>query len=192
MAILRTSLVISRIHVSARIFLIATFAFLLAFAARAQTASPEYKLKAVYLYNFVQYVDWPPDAFADPQSPLIIGVLGNDPFGSVLEETVKDEVVKNRRLEVHRFKNVKEIKECHVLFVSASEKDKLKSILAALKGRSILTVGDMENFAQGGGVVRLITENNKIHFRINLEAVKESRLSISSKLLQLAEIMPKQ
>ncbi len=156
---------------------------------QAQPTTAEYKLKAVYLYNFLQYVDFPPNAFADEQSPIVIGVLGNDPFGNTLDETIISEVVKNRRLEVRRFKRVNDITDCHVLFIGASEEDKLKSILAALKGRSILTVGDVENFARLGGVIRFLTENNKIRLKINLEAAKEANLSISSKLLQIAEII---
>ena len=123
---------------------------------------------------------------------MIIGVLGDDPFGSILEDTVAGELVKDRRLEVRRFKNVKEIKECHILFISRSESNKIKSILASLNGRSILTVGDVEDFALKGSIVRFVTENNKIRFRVNLDAAKAANLSISSKLLQLAEIVPTQ
>ncbi|MEO5804296.1 MAG: YfiR family protein [Verrucomicrobiota bacterium] len=168
-----------------KLFLFVFFALNL--SAHAQTA--EYKLKAVYLYNFLQYVDWPPDAFANEQSPLIIGVLGVDPFGKFLEETVMGETVKHRRIEVRRYKSVREIRNVHVLFVSASEEDKLNSILEDLKGRSILSVSDAQDFAGRGGIIRFITENNKIRFKINLDTARAANLSISSKLLQLAEIV---
>lgn len=161
----------------------------LPFSGQSQTP-PEYKIKAVYLYNFVQFVDWPTNAFADPQSPLVIGILGEDPFGTFLRETVAGETVKGRKIELRQFEGIQEVEDCHMLFISGSERRRLKTILASLKGRSILTVGELEGFATEGGMVRFITENNKIRFRINLEAAKEGNLSFSSKLLQLAEIVP--
>ncbi len=156
-------------------------------SVRAQ--SPEYKVKAAYLFNFLQFVDWPTNAFASETSPLIIGVLGEDPFGKILDETMQGEVVKNRKLQVRRFKNYGEIRECHILFISGSELSNLKPILASLKGRSILTVSDTENFVRNGGMIRFVSEKNKIRFRINLSASKEAHVFISSKLLQLAEIV---
>lgn len=158
-------------------------------SAAAQIVSPEYKLKAVYLFNFVQYVDWPENAFVNEKSPLIIGVLGVDPFGAVLDETVKDETIKGRKLEVRRYRSVSEIRECHMLFISNSEATNVSSILARLKGRSILTVSDMENFATGGGVISFMRKESKIGIRINAQAAKEGDLYISAKLLQLAEIV---
>lgn len=162
----------------------------LPFSGQSQTASAEYKLKAVFMFNFLQFVDWPASAFPNPKDPIIIGVLGPDPFGNTLEETVKGEVVKGRKIEIRRYKNVKEIEECHVLFISLADTSKLDSILSRLEGRSILTVGDVENFAIDGGMIRFITEKNKIRFRINTASVKTANLSVSSKLLQLAEIVP--
>lgn len=159
-------------------------------SAPAQNVSPEYKLKAVFLFNFVQYVDFPTNAFASEESPLVIGILGNDPFGKFLDDTVRDEVVKQRKLQVRRYKNVSEIKECHVLYIGTSEAANLKSILAALKGRSILTVSGIEDFAtRHGGMIHFFTDKTKIRFRINPAAAKAVDLTISSKLLQLAEIV---
>ncbi|MEO6034647.1 MAG: YfiR family protein [Verrucomicrobiota bacterium] len=157
--------------------------------ARAQETAPEYKIKAVYLYNFVQYVNWPSNAFVEARSPIVIGILGNDPFGKTLNETVEGEVVKNRKLEIRYFKSVNEIKDCHVLFVGASEKDRVRSILAAMKERSILTVSDIDNFTLQGGIIRFFTADNKIRLRINLEAAKTANLGISSKLLQVAVVV---
>jgi YfiR/HmsC-like len=154
----------------------------------AQTnASPEYQLKAVFLFNFAQFVDWPAKAFPEPQPSLIIGVLGDDPFGSYLDETVRGEKANNRPLLVQRYRRVGDIKTCHVLFISRSESDRLEQILTGLKGRNILTVGDLEDFALHGGMIQLLTEKNKIRMRINLGAVKAANLTISSKLLRVAE-----
>jgi hypothetical protein len=154
------------------------------------TPSREYQVKAVFLFNFAQFVDWPPRAFPEPQTPLVIAVLGDDPFGTYLDETVRGEKANDRPLVVQRYHRVAEIKTCHVLFISRSENDRLEQILGSLKGRTILTVGDSEDFALHEGMIQFITEKNKIRMRINLEAVKAAGLTISSKLLRVAETRP--
>src|SRR2546425_10339365 len=109
----------------------------------AQTApAQEYQLKAFFLFNFAQFVEWPPQAFPEAQTPLVIGVLGEDPFGAYLDETVRGEKVNNRPLAVQRYRRVEEIKTCHVLFISRSEADRLEQIFNGLKGPDIFTVGD--------------------------------------------------
>lgn len=156
----------------------------------AETAGPtEYQIKAVFLFNFTQFVDWPPTAFSDAQTPLIIGVLGDDPFGAYLDETLRGERAKERPLVVQRYRRPAEIKACHVLFISRSESARLDEILASLRGRNILTVGDFEGFAKRGGMMRFLTQGNKTRLRINLEAAKAANLTISSKLLRPAEII---
>ena len=158
---------------------------------RAQAApSAEYQVKAVFLFNFAQFVLWPPKAFPGPDTPLVIGVLGEDPFGSYLDETVHDEKVNNRPLVLQRYRRVNEIKVCHVLYISRSETDRIGQILAALKGRPTLTVSDADDFLGRGGMIRLVTERNKIRIRINLGVVKAANLTISSKLLRVAETEP--
>ena len=152
-------------------------------------ATKEYEVKAAFLYNFAQFVEWPTDAFVDAQSPIVIGILGDDPFGDSLGAIVRDEKVNNRSLVIQHYQRVGDIKACQILFVSQSESKRLGEILAALKNRSILTVGDADGFAKRGGMIRLVTEKNKIHFRINVETAKAANLSISSKLLKLAEIV---
>jgi YfiR/HmsC-like len=149
----------------------------------------EYQLKAVFLFHFAQFVEWPPQAFPDAQAPLVIGVLGMDPFGVYLDETVRGETVNNRPLAVQRYGRVEDIHTCHVLFISQSETDRLEQILASLSGRSILTVADTEGFALRGVMIRLITVENKIRLRINLEAAQAANLRLSSKLLRPAEIV---
>jgi uncharacterized protein DUF4154 len=156
----------------------------------AEPAAPrEYQLKAVFLFNFAQFVEWPPQAFADAQTPLVIGVLGRDPFGAYLDETVRGERVNNRSLVVQRYGRVEDIDTCHILFISRSEGDRLEEILARLRGRSILTVADAEGFALPGVMIRLVTVENKIRLRINLEVAQAANLRISSKLLRAAEIV---
>jgi uncharacterized protein DUF4154 len=157
---------------------------------RAQAVAPaEYQLKAVFLFNFAQFVEWPTEAFPEARTPLIIGVLGQDPFGAYLDETVRGETVNGRPLAVQRYLRVDEVKTCHILFVSRSEVNRLEPILTHLKGRNILTVSDAVGFAELGGIIRFVTERNKIRLRINLEAAKGANLTISSKLLRPAEIV---
>ena len=148
---------------------------------------PEYQVKAVFLFNLAQFVQWPAKAFPDPGAPLVIGILGDDPFGGYLDETLRGEKVNNRPLVLQRFRRVAEIRGCHVLFVSRSESDKLEQIFGALHGRGILTVGDSDDFISRGGMIRLVTEKGKIRIRVNMEAVKAANLAISSKLLRLAQ-----
>ena len=147
------------------------------------------QLKAVFLFNFAQFVDWPPQAFPEAQKPLVIGVLGEDPFGGYLDETVRGEKVNNRPLTVQRYRQVEDIKTCHILFISRSEADRLEQILTNLKDRNILTVADADGFARRGVMIRFATEKNKTHLKINLEAAKAANLTISSKLLRPAEIV---
>ncbi|HWH67816.1 MAG TPA: YfiR family protein [Candidatus Sulfotelmatobacter sp.] len=154
-----------------------------------QGVSREYQLKAVFLYRFAQFVDWPPTAFPTRDSPIVIGVLGRDPFGELLEAAVRNERVGDRRLTVHHYQRVQDIKQDQILFISASEDGRLEKIFTDLKGRSILTVGETENFALRGGMVQFFTQQNRIRFRINLKAARAAHLQLSSKLLELAEVM---
>jgi YfiR/HmsC-like len=151
--------------------------------------SREYQVKAVFLFNFTQFVEWPAEAFADPTAPLVIGVLGEDPFGAFLDETVRGERANGRPLLVERFRRVQEIGNCQVLFISRSESDRLGEILASLAGKPILTVSDIEGFAPRGGVIRLVTVGGKIRLRINLDSARVAKLTISSKLLRPSEIV---
>jgi hypothetical protein len=159
-------------------------------ALSAPAAPPgEYQLKAVFLFNFAQFVEWPPQAFPDAQAPLVVGVLGMDPFGAYLDETVRGETVNNRPLVVQRYGRLEDINTCHILFISRSEADRLEQIVASLRGRHILTVSDAERAALRGVMIRMITVENKIRLRINLEEAQAANLKISSKLLRPAEIV---
>jgi hypothetical protein len=157
-------------------------------ASQAEIAKA-YQIKAVFLFNFSQFINWPPASVSGTQAPFIIGVLGDNPFGDFLEETVHGEKVNGRDLVVQHYQRVEDVKNCEILFISQSESRHFKDDLAALRGRNILTVGDADGFSKNGGIVRFVTEQNKIHFRIDLEAAKSANLTISSQLLRLAEII---
>jgi uncharacterized protein DUF4154 len=172
-----------------RVVLIALLALAAALPARAQAPPTEYEVKAVFLFNFSQFVDWPATAFADGHSPLIIAVLGSDPFGATLDEIVRGETVNGRPLAVRRYQSLDQIGSCHILFIDRSQEPQLDAIVAALKDRSVLTVGDFDSFARRGGMIRFNTVGNKIRLRVNLAAAQEARLTISSKLLRPAKIL---
>jgi len=149
----------------------------------------EYQIKAAFLYNFTQFIEWPTNAFPEASTPLKIGILGTDPFGKTLDDLVRDEKVSGHPLAVVRYRHVEDIKDCHILFVSQSEASRIDDILHALKDRPILTVGESENFARNGGMIRFLTEKNKTRLRINATAAKDANLILSAKLLKLAEIV---
>lgn len=160
---------------------------LTAFMAHSQ--SKEYQIKATFLFNFAQFVGWPTNAFASADAPFCIGILGDDPFGNFLDGTIQGEKIGGHPLVVQRYHQAGEIQGCQILFVSHSEAGRFQEILAGLKNKNILTIGDTAGFCKDGGIVRFVTEQNKIHFRINPEAAKNANLEVSSKLLRLAEIV---
>jgi hypothetical protein len=154
---------------------------------RAETvAVPEYEAKAFFLFNFAHFVTWPSQESS--HAPLVIGILGDDPFGSYLDETVRGEKVLNRPLAIQRFRQNTEPKNCNILFISQSEHDRAAQIISNLKGRSVLTVSDMDGFADIGGMIQFFSEQTRIRVRINLDAVKAANMKVSSKLLSVAEV----
>jgi hypothetical protein len=152
-------------------------------------ASPEYQVKAVFLFNFAQFVEWPPQSFEDAAAPFVIGVLGTDPFGAALEGAVRGETLNGRSFVIERYRSVTEIRRCQILFISRSEAAHIVEISASLAGHGILTVSDTEDSAQRGVMIRFVAESNRIRLRINVEAAKAAGLSISSKLLRPAELV---
>ena len=158
-------------------------------AAQGVRASAS-EVQAVFLFNFAQFVDWPAEAFPDPQAPLVIGILGKDPFGSILDQTVQGERIRGRPFRVERYRRVEDIKDCQILFISRSEAKRLDGILAALKGRPVLTVSNGDDFERSGGIIRFILDESKIRLSVDLEAAQAARLTFSSKLLRSAEILP--
>lgn len=149
----------------------------------------EHQVKAVFLYNFTQFVDWPESAFTSSDAPFIIGILGKDPFGAYLDETVRGERKNNHPLEVRRYNSVEEAKGCHILYISGYESARLKRTITETKSLRALTVSDLPNFAHQGGMIRLYTVEGKIQIRINADAVREANLSVSAKLMKLAEVV---
>ncbi len=149
----------------------------------------EYQVKAVFLFNFSQFVSWPAAAFASADAPLVIGVLGDDPFGGELDAVVAGERVGGRALLVRRYREVADIKDCQILFIDRSEAARLRDIVRALRGRSILTVSDIEGAAGSGVMITLVLEADHVRMRINVAAARASGLVLSSQLLRPAQIV---
>lgn len=165
-------------------FVCAILGGLLPLARCQEIQAPEHKVKAAFLYNFAKLVEWPTNVFASDTTPVLLGVLGKDPFDQALDEIVAGRTVQNRPVRVVRFTSVEQITNCQVLYISESERRKLDSIFDALRGRPILTVGDMKGF-ESRGMITLVKSNASINLRINLEATRQARLQLSSRLIRL-------
>ena len=143
------------------------------------------EVKAAFLYNFARFIEWPDAVFNAPQSPFVIGVLGEDPFGGALGEIVGHEKGGGRRIEIRRWGQAHEVAGCHLLFVNPDLPDRL-TVLRSLPAEGLLTVGDGEGFVESGGIIGLIVEQNRVRFEVNLAGAERAGLVLSSKLLNLA------
>jgi hypothetical protein len=157
---------------------------------RAQEFNPrEYQVKAVFLFNFVQFVEWPATAFPSADAPIRIGVLGDNPFSGALEAAVQGEKVRNRSIVVEPSSRLESLRDCHVVFVSRSQRAEIGTILAVLGSRPVLTIGEVPDFAGRGGIINFYLEGQKVRFEINRAAAQRSGLKLSSQLLTLARLV---
>lgn len=169
---------------STALFLRLALLLLCAAPALAQDHPTEPQVKAAYLFNFGKFTRWQADRAG--VANFQICVLGKDPFGAVLDSTVSGENINGKKIAVKRMLALQDAAECSVLFVSASEENRLPSILATAQQFSILTVSDIPHFAERGGVIGLMLQQGKIRFEVNRDAAEKSRLSLSSELLKVA------
>jgi hypothetical protein len=149
----------------------------------------EYDLKAAFLFNFARYVEWPKEAFLSETAPVMIGILGEDPFRRSLDDIVANESVGGRKLVVRRFASIEQLEPCQILFVSASHAKRLDQVLAKLGKKSVLTVGDSEGFTEHAGMIGFEMARNRLKLRINLPVARAAGLTISSQLLRQATIV---
>lgn len=156
---------------------------------RPAAAQEEYEIKAAMLYNLTQFVVWPASAYEAAESPVVLCVLGRDPFGRPLASVVSNKIVGGRRVEIRHVQNGAGMRVCHILYIGSSERKLLPQVLSNLRGTSVLTVGEMSRFAARGGMIQFALEDKQVHFEINLEAASGSGLKISSRLLALARIV---
>ena len=149
----------------------------------------EYRVKLAFLYNFAQFVHWPPEAFHSPISPLTVCVAGQNPFQGEIGEGLRGRTVGGHPVEIKTLRPNDDPKACHMIFVRGSEKKLAQKLVGALKGSNTLTVGENGGFADLGGMINLTLDQNKVRFEINLDAATQTSLRISSKLLALAKIV---
>jgi hypothetical protein len=159
------------------------------FASGQVNATTGYEVKTAFLFNFAKFIDWPASGFAGPQSPFTICVLGQDPFGNMLEDTLNGKIIGDRPLAVRRLKDKAEAQRCQIVFVSSSEIAHLAEIFASLQKSNVLLVGEMNGFAALGGTIEFTIEENHVRFMINIDAADRSGLKFSSKLLAVAKIV---
>jgi hypothetical protein len=152
-------------------------------------AASEYQVKAVFLFNFTHFVEWPPQTFATPAEPFVIGVLGDDPFGTRIDDVVRNERIGEHPLVVRRFRHAEEIGDCQMLFVARSESAGFGQAVERLNHRAVLIVSEIEGSAEHGAMIQFATESSHVRLRINADAARGAGLVISSKLLHLAEIV---
>jgi len=157
-------------------------------ARASEPSTSEYLLKAAFIYNIAKFVEWPPGSFESEKAPLVLCILGKDPFGYTTS-TIDGKIVHGRPLSVRRVDRIEDLRSCQMLFISSSEMNRMPQMVQSLKDSRILTIGDMPDFARNGGMINLITVENKINMEINVAAVEKARLQISSKLLKLARIV---
>jgi hypothetical protein len=148
----------------------------------------EYQVKAAFLYNFGKFVEWPPRAFPERNSPLIIAVLGKDPFGEVLDP-LNRKMVGTREIKIMRFSGLDRLETAHILFINLPEPEQTQKALKMVASWNVLTVSDAKGFTHAGGGIRFYIEEDKIRFEINPDALQRHGLKASSQLLKLAKIV---
>ena len=178
---------LSAVRLRRVLFAALAFVLLPLCVARSQTAPlPEYNVKAAFLLNIAKYSNWPPQSFADPAAPIVLGIFGDDPFGPALDRLVHGRVINDRKITVRRSRRVADLRGAHVVFICASENDRAAAICANLAESGTLCVGDTEATAAITAISFSI-ENGRVVFSVNLAAVKRANVAISSKLLHLAK-----
>jgi YfiR/HmsC-like len=160
-------------------------------STRAQTsASSEYLIKAGFIYNFAKLMEWPGPVFPQPNSPIVIAILGTDPFQGTLDTVLRGKQVNGRDFVVKHLKWGDDLRGCNIIFVSSSEKAHFDDLFRQIRGLPILTIGDTPGFAESGGIINFVLEDDKVRFEIDVDAARQANINISSRLLALAKIVP--
>jgi len=172
------------------VFLIVPALFFAALPSRAQSGpATEYQVKAAFLFNFAKFTEWPSEP---DQAPFTIAILGDDPFGSGIDDLFLGKTVRDKKIAVRRFSGVQQIEACHILFISRSVSKDVPAVLAALRENGlsgVLIVGESPGFAKNGGMIGFYIEGGKVRFEINQKTAESEGLKISSQLLKLARII---
>ncbi len=155
----------------------------------AQSVSKEYQIKAAFIFNFAQFVQWPATVMTNADTPFSIGVLGEDPFGKALDETVQGEAINGHKIVLQHAQRINDLTNCQIIFICKSEKSRLKEIMTGIDSGAILTVSEIDGFAENGGIINFYLVGNKVHFEINPAIAHRANLKVSSQLLSLGRII---
>jgi hypothetical protein len=156
------------------------------------SVSTEYKVKAAYLYNFAKFVKWPAQGLTNSDSPLVIGVFGQNPFGQELAAIARDHQINGRPILIKPVASVADAAGVHLMFIGATEDAQATQILTSLKDANILTVGESKKYAAAGGIIDFVREADKVRFEINETAAEHHGIKISAQLLKLARSVQKE
>ncbi|MBN1787952.1 MAG: YfiR family protein [Sedimentisphaerales bacterium] len=182
------------------IFSALLLSLLLGLQVKADAPSREYQVKAAFLYNFIMFVDWPQEKEVDENTPITIGIIGDDPFSNAFDP-IRSKQAGSREIVIKRFKGLEELKtsgelakttdalkDCHLLFICRSEKKVVSEIVDIIKDSNVLVIGDMDGFLElGGGAINFVLQEEKVRFEVDLGAAKSAKLKIRSQLLKLAK-----
>jgi YfiR/HmsC-like len=174
---------------TATLRVIVSLVVLMARCAAQDAASTEYQVKAAYLFNFAKFVEWPAGTFRTPNSPLVICVLGSNPFGSELEGSIAGKTVGGRRLEISHLPRDVDARSCQIVFIADSERAQIREILQRLTGTNALTVGDTSGFTDDGGMINFVWEDDRVRFEANVDAAEHAHLKLSARLLTVAKLV---
>jgi hypothetical protein len=145
------------------------------------------EVEAAFIYNFAKFVEWPEDAFDNADSPIVIGIVGDDPFGSTIDQIVDGKQLNGRHFVIRRMRWSDDFRHRQIVFMSGSDAGKARQLLDRLKGSPILMIAETPGLAQQGAVISFVTEQGRVRFEINLDAARRAHLTISSRLLSLAK-----
>jgi hypothetical protein len=153
----------------------------------SQASAPtEYEVKAAYLYNFGRFVGWPSEAVSVQAGSFQLCVLGKDPFGPALHKTISGETIEGKYVVAKQVLSPQGAADCREVFISSSEDGQLDAILSALDADRTLTVSDLPDFTERGGMIEFVSQSNRIRFQVNLAAARRAGLTLSSQLLKVA------
>ncbi len=156
-------------------------------ASLAEPQAEEYRVKGAFLLNFAKFVEWPAQAFKTPADPISICVLGNTPFTPAMDAAAREVKVENRGVVIQQIQTPAQARQCQMVFVSLSERKRVRAVMEAVQGANVLTVGESEGFLAGGGVIEFKVEDSRVRMEIDADAAKAAGLHISAKLMSLAQ-----
>jgi len=155
-------------------------------AGAEATGFSEFEIKAAWLFNFARFVEWPTNSFTNHSSPLIVGVVGKDPFGKELDKAFVGRTVRSRPFLLRRNVSEADLATCHLVYVCSSERRKLRELLEKARGAAVLTVGEGEEFLDQGGIISFVIKDNAVRFGINVRPAQQAGLKLDANLLKVA------